>query len=159
MKKIYIAGQHVFHKDALKKSKEFKEICKKHKLEGVFPMDKECDTADQIFKSNIDLLKNSDFVIAYIEPFRGISLDPGTAMEIGFAKALGIPVFAYKENHTEYKLRANSCEEYPAVEDFGLGENLMIEKACIKINSSFSNCVVDISNINFKKKIKGFKVK
>lgn len=158
MKKIYIAGQHVFHKDVHEKAIDFKKICKKYNLEGVFPMDNECTTADEIFESNISLLKNSDFVIAYIEPFRGISVDPGTAMEIGFAKALNIPVYAYKENHHEYKHRANSCEEYPSIEDFGLGENLMIEKSCIKINSKFSDCVVDIANLDLKKKlIKGSK--
>lgn len=153
MKKIYIAGQHVFHKDVHKVSENLKTICKKNNLIGLFPFDNQCDTAEDIYQSNLDLLSSSDFVIAYIEPFRGISIDPGTAMEIGFAKALNKSIFAYRENDTEYKYRVKPCETYPSVEDFGLGENLMIEKSCISIHNSFEKCVKEINKILKKNKI------
>lgn len=153
MKKVYIAGQHVFHKDVDKISSELKKICKKHKLKGLFPADNECSNADDIYSSNLELLKEADFVIAYIEPFRGISIDPGTAMEIGYAKALNKPVYAYRENSLEYKDRVNICEDYPLVEDFGLGENLMIEKSCVSISESFNEAALNLSNSLKKNKI------
>lgn len=147
MKKIYIAGQHVFHKDVAEISLSLKSICEEYGLEGLFPMDNKCITADEIFECNINLIKDADFIVAYVEPFRGISIDPGTAMEIGFARALNKPIYAYKEDHSEYKKRAHPSEEYPLVEDFGLGENLMIEKACSSINNSFLDCIIKISSI------------
>jgi nucleoside 2-deoxyribosyltransferase len=158
MQKIYIAGQHVFHKDVEKLSNKLKKICEKYHLEGIFPMDNECETADDIFESNLQLLRSADIVVALIEPFRGVSVDPGTAMEIGFAKALDKPVYGHRTNKLEYKDRVETCSTYPHVEDFGLGENLMIEKSCTVIHKTFESCIKDICKSKLKHKVKKTKI-
>src|SRR3546814_290368 len=81
--------------------------------------------------ANIQRIRRASCVIANISPFRGPNMDPGTAYEIGFAEALGKPVFLWSE------ATATLAERTPAastgrdaegwmIENFGLAENLMI---------------------------------
>jgi len=79
-------------------------------------------------------------VIANLTPFRGPSADAGTVYEIGFARALGRPVFGYAnvaERFTE-RTRAFTASNEGAcdadgllIEQFGLFDNLMIEAAIV----------------------------
>jgi nucleoside 2-deoxyribosyltransferase len=146
MRKIYLAGPHVFHRDVANIAQELQEICNNYGFEGIFPIDNSCSTSKEIYQKNIELLTQSDIVIAYLEPFRGISADPGTVFEVGYAKALNKPVYGYREDIREYKNRTSPSEDYPLVEDFGLGDNLMIEHACTKIYSYFELVLKDIAN-------------
>ena len=66
----------------------------------------------------------ADAVIADLTPFRGPSADPGTVWEIGYAVALGKPVFAYTGDRREYKERV--APDGLRVEDHGAVDNLMI---------------------------------
>lgn len=83
-------------------------------------------------------------------PFRGVSMDPGTACEIGFAYALGKPVVGYvsaERNMRDYRSRMSLslpdgdilerdindvghevfiAPDGMSVEDFGLNDNLMM---------------------------------
>lgn len=136
--KIYIAGPQVFKSNAVALGKFLKDKCSEYGHEGLFPFDNECDTSEDIFQANFDMIKSCDVVIACIEPFRGPSADVGTAWEIGAAKALGKIVIGYKDAFLEeYKHRAEGCTEYPAVEDFGLTDNLMIAHGCDRICRTF----------------------
>jgi nucleoside 2-deoxyribosyltransferase len=82
-------------------------------------------------------------MIANLTPWRGPNCDPGTAFEVGFAAALGKPVFAYlnvpQEDEADHRERVELLagarmeedgrvlDEYGCeVEDFGLPENLML---------------------------------
>jgi len=73
------------------------------RIEGCFPLDKELalsgrpglSAARAIYQANVDLLDRADIVIANLTPFRGPSMDVGTAFEIGFADARGKKVFGY----------------------------------------------------------------
>ena len=67
-----------------------------------------------------------------MQPFRGPNMDVGTAYEVGYADALGLPVFAYSTDQTAYASRVpqpsrNYIEaDGWTVEDFGLKDNLMM---------------------------------
>jgi len=70
-------------------------------------------------------------------------MDAGTAYEIGFMRPLGRPVFGYTNTRADYAARARIARAAPRpdydcdrpafeIEDFELGENLMIEVAVME---------------------------
>jgi len=144
---VYLAGPGVFRRDVAEFAATLKQVCRAHGLTPLWPMDNEIDTeadkarqADHIRRANEDMIHRADAVIAEISPFRGPNMDPGTAYEIGFAAALGKPVFAWTTDPRtllERTAGGGAHEEAGviydganlAIEDFGLGENLMIATA------------------------------
>src|SRR5262249_19847903 len=140
--RVYLAGPDVFLKDAPKLAARKKRLCTKHGFEGVFPLDANiCQrrsaarTAIAIAAANEALIRGCDILIANCSPFRGVSMDVGTAYEIGYARALGKPVYGYTNVLASYKDRALSHRRGDAfatdclgssIEDFGLAENLMV---------------------------------
>ncbi|OWK43643.1 nucleoside 2-deoxyribosyltransferase [Fimbriiglobus ruber] len=148
--RIYLAGPDVFLPDPIAAGEQKKAICRQHGLEGVFPFDAEVDAGGRprsetgllISAANESLIRGCVAVIANMTPFRGPSADVGTAYEMGFARGLGLIVFAYTNDPTAFlprterylgvhakrdengRLRdANDME----VEDWGLADNLMLE--------------------------------
>jgi nucleoside 2-deoxyribosyltransferase len=146
--KIYLAGPEVFHPEARRLGDEKRAICAAAGLEGAYPLDNELDLAGlgkaaqahSIALANEALMRSCDALIANLTPFRGTSMDAGTAFEVGFMRGLGRPVFGYSNTAIDY---ADRCRSYrggprPAfdvdsatldVEDFDLPENLMIAVA------------------------------
>jgi nucleoside 2-deoxyribosyltransferase len=57
------------------------------------------EDADAIFIKDIEMLLNTDLIIAYMQER---SANIGTIYEIGFAHAKGIPVIARIDNHVKY---------------------------------------------------------
>lgn len=144
---VYLAGPAVFLPNAIEEGERLKAICVAHGLQGLFPLDSKLETdglspqqiAARIKHANMDMIRKSIAVIADYTPFRGSGMDAGTAFEVGFAEALGIPVFAYSEDRRDYRARVQHAQptEVDAagelrdtdgllVEDFGLSENLML---------------------------------
>jgi nucleoside 2-deoxyribosyltransferase len=87
-------------------------------------------------------MRLADIGVCNLTPFRGPSADPGTVFELGFLFALNKPVFGYSGSATDYIQRvpavvipAGEPDARPwdpnghAVENFGLGDNLMIVQA------------------------------
>ncbi|WP_454916691.1 nucleoside 2-deoxyribosyltransferase [Xanthobacter sediminis] len=147
--KLYLAGPEVFLDDAREIGRRKLELCARHGFTGLFPIDGEPLLVDDagtlaraIFANNLDLMRTADAVLANLTPFRGISADPGTAFEVGFAFALGKPVAAYSNAPGELLHRAHAAIG-PAgegrahtfladglhVEDFGHFDNLMLAEA------------------------------
>ena len=60
MKKIYLAGFDVFYPDSVERGKRLKKLCEKYGFIGLYPLDNECDTAEEIFSANTEMIKNSD---------------------------------------------------------------------------------------------------
>jgi nucleoside 2-deoxyribosyltransferase len=149
MRNIYLAGPEVFLLNAREIGEQKKAICQKYGLNGIFPLDNELRPknaslsarAIAIYRANVDLIRNSDAIIANLTPFRGPSMDVGTAFEIGFAAALGLPVFGYTNSPARLIERVSSSiqttlaerhaspvdERGMEIENFGFFENLMIE--------------------------------
>lgn len=145
---VYLAGPDVFLPNARDIGTAKIAICNDVGLTGVFPLDGEVDLtglsapeqARRISLANEGLMRSCDAVIANLTPFRGASMDSGTAFEIGFMRALGRPIFAYSNSISDYAERARVFRRMglPAddfdgaeveIEDFGLAENLMIAVA------------------------------
>lgn len=148
--RVYLAGPEVFFPDAIAQGAEKKRLCVEAGFEGVYPLDNSVDTAGLspeaiarvISHGNEALMRSADLLVANCTPFRGVSMDAGTAFEIGFMRALGRPVFGYSNVPTDY---ARRVRETPAaaqaawdaqtrqadVENFGLAENLMIAIAVL----------------------------
>jgi nucleoside 2-deoxyribosyltransferase len=146
--RIYLAGPEVFLPEAHSVGREKCRLCSEAAFEGVFPLDGQLDLAglpkhemaQRISRANEALMHSCDALIANVTPFRGVSMDAGTAFEIGFMRALGRPLTAYTNVVTPYHERGvafraagippgDSDRPDLEIEDFGLAENLMIEIA------------------------------
>lgn len=143
--RIYLAGPDVFLPDALAVGRRKVELCREFGFEGLYPMDQdEAVGADpvEIFRANRRLMQGADIGLFNLTPFRGPSADAGTVFELGFMYALGKPVYGYSGVRAAYRERVEAAEgglqgkdgrqwdsAGHAVEDFGLSDNLMIERA------------------------------
>jgi nucleoside 2-deoxyribosyltransferase len=151
VKKIYLAGPEVFLDNAIEIGNNKKKLCQLYGFEGLFPLDNVIeftsnipqDNGLEIASANEKLIAEADFIIANITPFRGTSCDVGTAYEMGLARGLKKPVFAYT-NDTRLFLERNLSELTGAhlvshnhyvdslgmtLENFGLIDNLMLDGA------------------------------
>ncbi len=148
--RIYLAGPDVFLPDPMAFAKAKKDACEKAGLEGVFPLDAGLNLdalptpkakADAIASANENLMRSCHALVANCTPFRGTSMDAGTAYEVGFMRALGRPVFGYSNVAENYAARAAAYRasgmlvpfdgDTPdtEIESFDLPENLMIASA------------------------------
>lgn len=157
--RIYLAGPEVFLPDAVEVGREKCRICADAGLEGVFPLDAGLDlsglskreAARRIALACEAMMRSCDAAIANLTPFRGVSIDSGTAYEVGFMRALGRPVLGYTNTTVALRertieLRAGAplsfdCDMPDAqIEDFELAENLMIEVAVIESGAEVERC-------------------
>jgi nucleoside 2-deoxyribosyltransferase len=146
--RIYLAGPEVFLPDAIAAGARKRELCAAYGFEGVYPLDAALDLAGltkneaarRISLANEALIDACDLLIANLTPFRGVSMDVGTAFEVGYMRALGRPVLGYTNTPLDLRERSalgRSRIDLPfdsdaagvEIEDFGLAENLMIEIA------------------------------
>lgn len=148
--RVYLAGPDVF----LANAREIGAAKVAHldalSLEGVFPLDEAPDVdglapaeaARRIGLTCEAMMRSCDAALANITPFRGVSMDSGTAYEIGFMRALAKPVAGYTADARDYAERARLFRQSAAagafagfdrpnadIEDFGETENLMITTA------------------------------
>lgn len=145
--KIYLAGPDLFKSDAVAIYDAYNNSATKLGLELLYPSDdiveqgnSKLEFATNIFRANERMLHAADAVLVNLEPFRGPCMDVGAAFEIGFARALGKPIFGFypravkdyfsrlKQHHRliDQKDGLWRSEEGLLLEDFGLSDNLMI---------------------------------
>jgi nucleoside 2-deoxyribosyltransferase len=133
--RVYLAGPDVFFPNAADIGEAKKRICAEHGFDGVYPLDANFEPlfkleslAEQGHKSfdlMVELMGSCDLAIANLTPFRGPSMDVGTAIEMGYMHGCGKPVFGYTNVSTDYAERVQP-DGY-MVEPFGLVDNLMVE--------------------------------
>ena len=133
--RAYLAGPDVFFPDAIEIGEEKKRICARYGFEGVFPLDADFkplfdidSPAEQGYKTfdlMVELMDSCDLAIANLTPFRGPSMDVGTAIEMGYMHGCGKPVFGYTNVAADYAGRVTP--DGFTVEPFGLVDNLMVE--------------------------------
>ena len=142
--KIYLAGPDVFLPDALEIGRRKADICARHGLTGLYPLDNTVDLAAAnaslaIFKGNEAMMDTADAIIANLTPFRGPGADTGTVYELGYMAGRGKLLFAYSNDPAAYADRVARTHHVTkssdrnlidgdglAVEDFGLPDNLMM---------------------------------
>ncbi|CAN5915689.1 nucleoside 2-deoxyribosyltransferase [soil metagenome] len=121
MKRIYLAGPDVFFHAAALHFDELEARCAAHGLQGLRPSDGGLshgvagsgdEIAERIYRSNLDLIRDCDALLANLMPFRN-SLEPdsGTVFELGMAVALGKPVAGFLADSTQrYEVKvAHHC--------------------------------------------------
>jgi nucleoside 2-deoxyribosyltransferase len=152
-RKVYLAGPDVFLSDALVIARRKKELCSAYGFEGLHPFDNEPPdgSADEgrdrvIYRANESMIRQADFGICNLTPFRGPSADVGTVFELGMLVGLGKRVFGYTNVVSDL---IDRCQAVPAfasgtekriwldangmeVEDFGNADNLMIDNALVE---------------------------
>ncbi|MDI3325877.1 nucleoside 2-deoxyribosyltransferase [Pontibacterium granulatum] len=139
MKKVYLAGPDVFWPNAKAAGAAKVTLCAEYGLQGHFPLDTELDLSGltpyeaglAIYRANLHLMDDSDLLIANMTPFRGPSMDVGTAFEMGYMAARRKPVWGYTLDGRLYSDRVNQptdgCDEQgDAVEQFDMADNLMM---------------------------------
>ncbi len=141
--KIYLAGPDVFLHDAVDIGRRKVELCKRHGLIGLYPLDNAIDPAAQdvslqIFRGNETMMMESDAIIANLTPFRGPGADPGTVYELGYMAGRGKLCLGYSNHPSSYAERVREFTDVSSrdgrlvdalgltVEDFGLTDNLMM---------------------------------
>jgi nucleoside 2-deoxyribosyltransferase len=148
LRRVYLAGPEVFLPNAKVVGAAKARLCAEAGFEGCFPLDaalaleglSPAEQARQIFAACETMMRTCDFAIANCTPFRGVSMDAGTAYEVGFMRALGRPVFGYTNAGGSYAERAHvyrrhgilaaDCDRPDVeIENFGEAENLMIAVA------------------------------
>lgn len=157
--RVYLAGPEVFLPDALEVAAAKKRICAAYGLDGVFPLDPppRAPPANRpywmrIYLGNEAHLRSCDALIANLTPFRGPSADVGTVFELGFMRALGRPVLGYSNAGADFLDRTRAFlgaaarrrgdggwedTEAMGLEDFGLGDNLMVDGGIAAAGGAF----------------------
>ncbi len=163
--KVYLAGPGVFRTNARAFAEGEKETARKYGFEPLYPLDNEIEdfqnnpgTAMRIFDANIAMIEKADLVVADCSPFRGLGVDDGTALEVGFALGKRKPCFGHIEEMITTLERARLSGEFLPykdgslvdrngflMEDFGLPHNLMIPCSFLKfggrmIQGTLDNC-------------------
>ncbi|MFA5122858.1 nucleoside 2-deoxyribosyltransferase, partial [Zavarzinia sp.] len=143
------------------------EICAARGVAGLYPLDGTLpqdlapgDLARAICAANIALIRRADAVIANLTPFRAPGADAGTVFEVGFALALGKPVIGYRNTTLPYADRVRQWNggtlaadgagtlrdrDGLMVEDFGLGDNLMIDGSIEVIERASAAPLTDLA--------------
>ena len=99
-----LAGPGVFCPDALAYGAALQASCARRGLRGLYPLDNSVTPgtpeamAAEIFRGNVAMIDEAQAIVADISPFRGPNMDPGTAWEIGYGAAWGLPIFAWSSN-------------------------------------------------------------
>jgi nucleoside 2-deoxyribosyltransferase len=146
--KIYLAGPDVFLHDAVDVGRRKVELCARHGLTGLYPLDNAIDLAAhdltaqnaslRIFRGNETMMIAADAIIANLTPFRGPGADAGTVYELGYMAGRGKLCLGYSNDPTCYADRVRELTEVTSrygrlvdaqgltVEDFGLADNLMM---------------------------------
>lgn len=163
MKKIYIAGFDVFEQNSIQIGKNYVGLCEIYGFKGLYPLDnivnfnqEKRKIAQDIFKANVELIKQCDIVIANLNAFRGKEADSGTVWECGYASALGKKVYGYMKEDIKYIDTFNENEKRilngilydlndMLIEDFDYNINLMIACSIEKIIfGGFEDCLKEI---------------
>ena len=147
-KSIYLAGPEVFLPEPIEVGRRKCAVAERHGFAGLYPLDAQLELAgltklqqaQKISAGNEGLMRQADILVANLTPFRGVSMDSGTAFEVGFMRALQRPVFGYTNVLPDYAARARAFQArgIPAgdgdrhdleIEDFDGAENLMMTAA------------------------------
>jgi nucleoside 2-deoxyribosyltransferase len=139
--KIYLAGPDVFLPDALEIGRRKADICARHGLTGLYPLDNTVDLAAgnaslAIFKGNEAMMDAADAIIANLTPFRGPGADTGTVYELGYMAGRGKLLFAYSNDPAAYADRVARTHHVTKSSDGNLidGDGLTVEDFCLPDN-------------------------
>jgi len=144
--KVYLAGPDVFLPDAVDIGRRKADLCTRHGLIGLYPLDNSVDLAAKaaslkIFRGNQAMMNEADAIIANLTPFRGPGADAGTVYELGYMAGRGKLCLGYSNDPSTYAEPVRKFTDVSSgdrrlvdaqgltVEGFGLSDNLMMVHA------------------------------
>ncbi|MDA8092450.1 MAG: nucleoside 2-deoxyribosyltransferase [Betaproteobacteria bacterium] len=156
--KIYFAGPDIFRPDVAQWVIETRALCERFGHTALLPTDCAETEPGAIFRANIASIQAAEFVIANLNPFRGIEPDSGTCVEIGYALALGKGVLGYVTSMASTVERVIAWQGAPAthrdgrirdrdgfaIEDFGLALNLMLAVPVPLVTGGIAECLAHL---------------
>jgi nucleoside 2-deoxyribosyltransferase len=131
--RVYLAGPDVFRPDFQDVFDYRSAYCEMRNIKALVPVDNRLSNASEIYEHNVRLMDSADAIVANISPFRGPHCDVGTAFEIGYGKARGLPIWVFSDDTRKLSARISSPlhdgkdSDGLSIEPFSLYENLMIE--------------------------------
>ena len=101
MTRVYLAGPDLFVHDAVNIGRRKVELCARHGLIGLYPLDNAIDpaakdTSLRIYRGNENMMMEADAIIANLTPFRGPGADAGTVYELGYMAGRGKLCLGYR---------------------------------------------------------------
>jgi nucleoside 2-deoxyribosyltransferase len=149
---VYLGGPEVFLPNAKDIVMKKAGMCPAYGFTAMVPVDTHgtdwghmtpVQISQAIYQANVDTMKQVDFGIFDLTPFRGVSADVGTVFEVGLMVGMGKPVFAYTNMVGDFIDRFGIKQAMPNVnpmiawvdergyriENFGNADNLMIDSA------------------------------
>jgi nucleoside 2-deoxyribosyltransferase len=153
MPKVYLAGPDVFLPNALEVGASLKALCAKYGLQGVFPLDSGVNLEDMspqdkgaaIYMANINLIQDCDALLVNMTPFRGSSMDVGTAFKVGYGAALSKYLVGYTGDYRPYHERV--IPDGNQVEDFDMVDNLMVQVPMESIHRTAEEAIKALSEL------------
>jgi nucleoside 2-deoxyribosyltransferase len=159
--RVYLAGPDVFLPNAREFLLQKKALCAQVGLEGVSPLDssdlevstrglQSREVGQSIYDHNLRLIRSCQCVVAQVTPFRGPSVDAGTAWEMGFARASGLRVYAYSNVLEDFESRSEAfvctvrAHLYGHVE---ASDAMQVEKLGMFDNCMIAGCVEDSGGV------------
>lgn len=151
---VYLAGPDIFRKDAEAFAQWQKEICLKHGVTPLHPMDntldidfsdKSFETRKKVYEADMRQMLEADIICANMNPFRGSEPDSGTCFEAGFfagfneaLKAVGLaipqkPLYGYINKPSCYTERATKWNA-ENIEDTEAGSDWNISGVEMNVN-------------------------
>jgi nucleoside 2-deoxyribosyltransferase len=114
-RRVYLAGPMVFDADPLRIFRRMKAICEECGVVGVAPLDNQIGLEGlppgkpllkAIVRADIGLMDTVEAAVFCLDGFRrGPEMDPGTAFEVGYMKALGKPMAGWTRDVRSYPER------------------------------------------------------
>jgi nucleoside 2-deoxyribosyltransferase len=157
--KVYLAGPDVFLPNAKEVLGRKAELARAAGFTPIVPGDSLVKAYESkrdwgLAISAVDeaMMLESAMIIANLTPFRGVSADVGTVFELGFMCALGRHAYGYSNTATGFYQRTVAHYEGEiitrpdghlagpdglSVEDFDLGDNLMLDGGIISRGGTF----------------------
>ncbi len=151
MKNIYLAGPDVFLKNAAEVFAKKKRICKKYGFIGHAPLDNNINLPDdmplfdrgmKIYFADIAMMDTCDIIVANMTPFQGISMDVGTAYEMGYMRAQGKIIYAYSNHPTPFIDRQCAVFEYYTDTDDNILRDTTTKMRCLNTDMSDNLMVI-----------------
>lgn len=145
-KKVYVAGFDLFAADGAVRCSRLHDLCVRYGLDpfvpgfspgasGITDDNAAPMRAEDIFRADITAIDACDVVMANLNPYRGFEPDSGTAFEVGYAFAKGIPVYGYLTDDRPMRdiIGSDVDENGYKVEDFDSPLNLMLSCSCVRV--------------------------
>lgn len=159
--KIYLAGPDVFAPDAARRFQFMRNACIAAGHHPLTPADNKVPdrltgaaAAAWIKEANRQLIDTADALVANIISFRGPSMDPGTAWEIGYAETRRMPVFLWSEEPILLEERTPGVgdrdHEGWLIERFRLADNLMIAVNPYGVADCFERALAAVAEFELK---------